>query len=209
MMSLRDSPIRRGNPSRPSWLLPVVIAVGALVVVAIIFALVSLLRGSSSPDAAVDPAISASPCETTMVAPSEVLPKPNTVTVNVYNSTPKSGLASQTAKDLKARRFLINKVANDPKGKRIKGVAQIRYGAKGEEAANLLLFYVPGAELVKTGRKTAIVDVSIGNTYSGLAPQQGIDALMASPKPTVTGPGCPSPDAGLPSTSASAAASSA
>ncbi|MBK9738822.1 MAG: LytR C-terminal domain-containing protein [Actinobacteria bacterium] len=190
MMSLRDSPIRRGTPPRPPWLLPVLIAVGALVVIGVVFALVSLVRGSSS-DTASPASAAPSPCVTELVAPSQVLPEPSTVTVNVYNSTPKSGLAMDTAKELKARSFLIGKVANDPKKKTIKGVAQIRYGAKGEQAAQLLLFYVPGADLVRTGRKGATVDVAIGNTYSGLAPQQGIDALMASPKPIASGPACP------------------
>ena len=179
MTSLRERPIRRGGAKRPTWLIPVLVVVAVLVVIGLIFAVVSLFRGSSD--------------EGSTVSAAEVLPEPSVVTVNVYNSTPKSGLAMDTAKELKARKFLIGKVANDPKKKRIKGVAQIRYGKKGEQAAQLLLFYVPGAELVQTGRKSATVDLSVGNTYSGLAPQQGIDALMASPKPTASGVGCPSP----------------
>ena len=206
MMSLRDSPIRRGNPKRPAWLLPTLIAVAVLVVLAVLFAVFSLFRGSSGDEAASDALPVPSPCVTVMVVPASVLPEPSQVTVNVYNSTPKSGLASDTATELRARKFVIGKVANDPKKKRIKGVAQIRYGKKGEQAAQLVLFYVPGAELVQTKRKSATVDLSIGNTYSGLAPQQGIDALMASPKPSASGAGCPSPvvDVASPAPSASA-----
>ncbi len=193
MTSLRERPIRRGGTKRPSWLLPVLVVVAVLVVVGLIFGIASLFRGSSDEGATDAGGTADTPCVTTTVTAAQVLPEPNAVTVNVYNSTPKSGLAMDTAKELKARKFLIGKVANDPKKKRIKGVAQIRYGKKGEQSAQLLLFYVPGAELVETGRKNATVDLSIGNTYSGLAPQQGIDALMASPRPTASGVGCPSP----------------
>ena len=193
MTSLRERPIRRGGAKRPTWLIPVLVVVAVLVVIGLIFAVVSLFRGSSDEGSTEAGGSVDSPCVVTTVSAAEVLPEPSVVTVNVYNSTPKSGLAMDTAKELKARKFLIGKVANDPKKKRIKGVAQIRYGKKGEQAAQLLLFYVPGAELVQTGRKSATVDLSVGNTYSGLAPQQGIDALMASPKPTASGVGCPSP----------------
>jgi len=197
MTSLRERPMRRGGNKRPSWLLPVLVVVAVLVVVGLIFGIASLFRGSSDEGSTEASGSGDTPCVTTTVTAAEVLPEPTAVTVNVYNSTPKSGLAMDTAKELKARKFLIGKVANDPKKKRIKGVAQIRYGKKGEQSAQLLLFYVPGAELVETGRKNASVDLSIGNTYSGLAPQQGIDALMASPRPTASGVGCPSPAVAL------------
>jgi len=51
------------------------------------------------------------------------LPKPGTITVNVYNATPRSGLAKNTADELKKRGFKIGDVGNAPKefDKKVKG----------------------------------------------------------------------------------------
>lgn len=47
-------------------------------------------------------------------APAKVLPKPAKITVNVYNATPRSGLAKKAADELKKRGFAIGKVGNAP-----------------------------------------------------------------------------------------------
>ncbi len=119
-----------------------------------------------------------------------MLPTPNQVRINVYNSTPKTGLAKKTARELSAKGFKISKVANDPLGKKIDGVAQIRYGPKGELSAELLLLYVPGAEMVNDYRTGKRIDLSTGQTFSGLSPQQGVKALLAAPTAIASGPGC-------------------
>ena len=41
------------------------------------------------------------------------------VTVNVYNATNRAGLAAATAKDVKARGFVVGQVTNDPSKKKI------------------------------------------------------------------------------------------
>ena len=105
-----------------------------------------------------------------------MLPTPAKVKVNVYNATATSGLASKTANELEDRGFRVGKVANDPVGKPIPGVAEIRFGAKGAQDAQLLLLYVPGAELVELDRKGRNVDLATGTGFTGLAPQPEVAA---------------------------------
>jgi len=192
MTSMRESPIRRQRPGRPTWLVAVLIVVAVLVVVGIGFGLVSLLRGASDDATSDASAPSPTPCVTTTATPADVLPKPAKVKVNIYNATATSGLASKTATAVEKRGFTVAAVANDPVGKPISGVAQIRYGPKGEQGAQLVLLYVPGAQMVPLDRKGRQVDLAVGDAFTGLAPQPAVDVLLASPSPVVSGPGCAS-----------------
>lgn len=189
-MALRESPVRRRPPARPPWLIALLIAVGVLVVVGVGFAIVSLVRGPGDP-AAVEPSQSPTPCVTETVPAGDLLPTPADVKVNVYNATGTSGLASKTASALEKRGFVVADVANDPVGKPITGVGQIRFGPKAEEQAQLLLLYVPGAELVELERKGKKVDLSTGDAFTGLAPEQQVNDGLALPTPVATGLGCP------------------
>ena len=157
------------------------------------YGVISLVRGGSDTSAADAADPTPSPCVTTTVTPAEVLPKPARVKVNVYNATATPGLASKTASALEDRGFRVGRVANDPVGKPIPGVAEIRFGAKGAQGAELLLLYVPGAELVELDRKGRTVDLATGTGFTGLAPQPEVTAQLASPSPVASGPGCPSP----------------
>jgi hypothetical protein len=201
MTSLRESPIRRQGPSRPPWLIAVLIVVAVLVVVGIGFGIVSLLRGSGDSSSAESEAVP-TPCVTTMVTAADTLPKPAKVKVNVYNATATSGLASKTAAEVEKRGFRTGDVANDPVGKPITGTAQIRYGPKGEQGARLMVLYVPGAELVALDRKGKAVDLAVGDAFTGLAPQADVDAALTTPTPVASGPGC------TPTTPASASTAS-
>jgi hypothetical protein len=192
MTSLRESPIRREKPGRPTWLVALLVVVGLLVVIGIGYGVVSLVRGSSDSSTAEDATPMPSPCVTTIVTAAEVLPKPAKVKVNVYNATSTSGLASKTANELEDRGFQVGRVANDPVGTPVPGVAQIRFGPKAEPAAQLLLLYVPGAELVELDRRGRNVDLATGDGFTGLASQTDVDAQLASPSPVTTGPGCAS-----------------
>ena len=209
MTSVGPSRARRPPAKRPPWLIGVVVAVAVLVVIGLVFGVMSLFRGGSETAATEGaPDSSASPCVTTTFATSEILPDPSDVKINVYNSTAKTGLAKETAQTLSQRGFKILKVANDPEGKKISGVAQIRYGPNGELSAKLLLLYVPGAEMINDYRTGKKIDLSTGKTFSGLSPQQGVNALLAAPTPVASGPGC-LPQAVLPDANAPSAAPSA
>lgn len=191
MTSMRENPIRRQQKRRPRWLMAVLIGVAVLVAIGIIFAIVSVVRGGASDDssaASSDP----SPCVTTMITPADSLPAPSDVRVNVYNATGTAGLAGKTAKELGARSFKVVKVANDPRNKKIAGIAQIRYGTKGEASAQVLLFQAPGAELVNDGRKGKSVDLAMGEAFTGLAVVGDVAAQMAVETPSVSGASCPS-----------------
>jgi hypothetical protein len=210
MASMRDNPRRPTPAKRPTWLIGVIVAVAVLVVIGLIFGVMNLFKGGGETAAAdAAPESSASPCVTQTLTTSEVLPDPSEVKINVYNSTSKTGLAKETAQSLSQRGFKILKVANDPEGKKIAGVAQIRYGPKGEASAKLLLLYVPGADMINDYRTSKRIDLSTGKTFSGLSPQQGVNALLAAPTPVASGAGClPQvvlPESGQPSAAPSAA----
>jgi len=140
------------------------------------------------------------PCVTVTVTPGAGLPSPAQVTTNVYNATDRAGLAASTAEELQLRGFVIGAIDNDPLSKTITGVAELRHGPSGESAAKLLAFYLPGAELVDDGRQDATVDTVLGAAYTSVAPQSEVDAALAAPSPSPSGPGC-SPSA-TPSTAA-------
>lgn len=189
MTSFRENPIRRQPSRRPAWLLPVAIVGGVLVAVVIVIVVVRFLGGSGDEEPAPDVAPEPS-CSTLMVAPADELPVPKKVRVNVYNATEMSGLASKTARDLKKRGFVIKDVANDPAGLPIEGVARIRYGPKGAKRAELLSYYVPGAELVEMERPGTVVDLALGDSFTFVPPQPDIDATLNTSEAVLSGPGC-------------------
>jgi hypothetical protein len=193
MASMRQNPGRSRRPARPAWLVPLVVAVGALALAGVVFAVVSLMRGGDEATTAPTDTETALPCVEVTVVPAEVLPRPQDVRVRVFNATAVSGLAGTTAKELSARDFQVVKVANDPKKLPVEGVAKIRYGPKGEASAQLLLVYVPGAELAPDERTGRIVDLALGDAFTSVEAQETVDAVLASPSPSASGPGCPSP----------------
>jgi hypothetical protein len=107
------------------------------------------------------------------------LPAPGLVTVQVLNATKRSGIAE------KARSALVDDgfkspdpAANDKPKKHISGVAEIRYGSKGEQGAKLLQFYFPKAKLVPTDDTAATVVVSLGHRYKGVASPSAVQAAL-------------------------------
>ena len=79
-------------------------------------------------------------------------PLPPEITVNVYNTTFRTGLASVVAKDVKGRGFKVKDVSNDPLKTMQMGTALIRYGEEGDLAAKIVAQHVPGATLLKDDR---------------------------------------------------------
>lgn len=196
-MSMRESAIRPvPRKRRPVWGIILMVVVGMVVLFGIGFGVSLLLRGNSEPTA--EPAASASafateaalPCETTIITPAEVLPATGKVTINVFNGTKRQGLARDTANVLTARGMKVKKVGNAPDGAVVEGVAEIRYGPKGEKAANLLAYYFPGATLVQIERSKKIVDLVVGKEFTKVAGEAEVAASLASPSPSASGPGC-------------------
>lgn len=188
-MSMREFPVRRQPPSRPTWVLPAII-VGAVVAAVVIVIVVVRFIGGSRDDVAAEEAAPEPSCSTLMAAPADELPVPAKVRVNVYNATEVSGLASKTARELKQRGFDVKEVANDPVGIPIESVARIRFGPSSAQRAELLAYYVPGAELVEIDRGGPKIDLALGAAFVGIAAQPDVDAALNTPEAVVTGPGC-------------------
>lgn len=184
---------------QPLWLTILLIVGGALVMGGLGFGLSTLLhREPSAESASGSPSTAPLPCKTTLVSPAEVLPQTDKVRINVWNSTQRVGLATDTAKVLSARGFTIVGVDNDPLNQQVSGVAEIRYGPKGAAAAQLISFYIPGAVMVGDNRTGRVVDVALGQEFKKLNGEAEIAAAMASPSPSLSGAGCLTPSPGAP-----------
>ncbi len=119
-------------------------------------------------------------------------PKPAQVTVNVYNATPRKGLAKATADELKKRGFAIGKIGNAPAAydKKVPGAGLLL----GAPAATKGAFAVLGTQLTGAttkvdARTTADVDLIIGTAFKNLSPKATADAALvalAKPKPAPT-----------------------
>ncbi|MFD8207286.1 LytR C-terminal domain-containing protein [Streptomyces sp. NPDC059695] len=131
------------------------------------------------------------PAPKATTAPAAALPKPAQITVNVYNATPRSGLAKTTADELKKRGFKIGKVGNAPTAydKKVPGAGLLL----GAPAATKGAFTVLGTQLAGATtrtdtRGTADVDLIIGTAFKTLSPKATADAALvalAKPAPTV------------------------
>ncbi|MER6423284.1 LytR C-terminal domain-containing protein [Streptomyces sp. NPDC001137] len=120
------------------------------------------------------------------------VPKPGTITVNVYNATERSGLAKNTADELKKRGFKIGDVGNASKefDKKVKGTA-ILLGAPSALNSSLpvLATQLAGAEKRADTRKGTAVDLILGTAFKDLTPKAAADkalAALANPQPTPT-----------------------
>jgi hypothetical protein len=196
--SNRANQPRRRPAQRPLWLTVLLIMVAMLVLFGVGFGIATLLKGSGgveseasvpSPTSTID----AGACSVVLVAPAENLPRASQVTLNIFNSTQRVGLAGDTAKIFGVRGFKIGDVKNDPLGVPIEGVAEIRYGPKGEAAATLVAYHLPNAVLVEDGRKGKKVDVSLGRQFVDLTNDAEVVAQLALPTPSPSPEGCPLP----------------
>lgn len=96
-------------------------------------------------------------------------PLPAQITVNVYNTTFRSGLATDVSKQLTGRGFVSGTYGNDPdNGFLPDDVAVIRHGEDGVDAARVVAQHVPGARLQLISRGGTSVDVLLGNRFEEL-----------------------------------------
>ncbi|MFE1770092.1 LytR C-terminal domain-containing protein [Streptomyces sp. NPDC059008] len=102
-------------------------------------------------------------------------PAPGTLTVNVFNATQRSGLAKRTADELKKRGFKIGKVGNAPAAydKKVKG-AGILLGPRAavDGPLKVLATQLAGAQQKTDDRKSAELDLILGDAFKDLATQQ-------------------------------------
>ncbi|KUL38544.1 hypothetical protein ADL22_18050 [Streptomyces sp. NRRL F-4489] len=114
-------------------------------------------------------------------------PAPATLTVNVYNATPRSGLAKRTADELRARGFRIGKVGNAPAAydKKVGGPGLLlgpRTALTGP--LKVLATQLAGARQQADDRKGTDLDLIIGSGFTELtAPKDAARALAALNRP--------------------------
>jgi len=107
--------------------------------------------------------------QVTATAPAPTL-APSEVTVNVYNASGAKGIAGRTSEALRSFGFDIDAVADAPAGTQTPEVAEIRFGAENQEAAELLATFISGAVLVEDARQIDEIDLYIGTDFVELEP---------------------------------------
>ncbi|MEU2180564.1 LytR C-terminal domain-containing protein [Streptomyces thermolilacinus] len=136
------------------------------------------------------------PAKPTPATQAAVFPKPAAITVNVYNATPRAGLAKTTADELKKRGFTIGKIGNAPAAydKKVPGPGLL-LGSPGaaKGAFPVLGTQLKGATVKTDTRTTADVDLIIGTAFTALAAPEDATASMTAllhPKPAPTPTNC-------------------
>ena len=105
---------------------------------------------------------------------------PETITVNVFNTTPTAGLATQVSDALAERGFLRGTVGNSAVNR--EGMtAVIVSGPDGEAAAFTLQQQIPGTQYHQDEREGTSVDVVLGSGYTTLVPPESV--LTTAPGP--------------------------
>lgn len=121
------------------------------------------------------------------------LPKPAGITVNVLNATTRSGLAKQTADELKKRGFKIGDVGNATKDydKKVKGTGLLLGPAASlNTSLPVLATQLTTAERrTDATRKGATVDLIIGDRFKELTKKPDAEkalTALSDPKPTAS-----------------------
>jgi hypothetical protein len=157
----------------------VTLAVVALMLFFAFWYAYSYYRDSDQKPAAVPP-VTCTPAKSTLPAPSKI-------TVNVYNSTNRDGLAAKTAVQVRQRGFKVSTVSNDPLQKAVAAAAEVRYGTSGVTSGTVVRTLVKGAKVVKDGRTDSSVDLVLGEKFTTLAPAPKASAASAAgPAPSPT-----------------------
>ncbi|MHC3471164.1 LytR C-terminal domain-containing protein [Streptomyces sp. 7R007] len=124
-------------------------------------------------------------------ASTAALLKPAQITVNVYNATTRSGLAKDTADELKKRGFKIGDVGNAAKqyDKKVKGSGILLGPAPSlNTSLPVLATQLTGAERrTDAARKGTDVDLIIGDRFTSLTTKTAADKALAAltrPQPT-------------------------
>ncbi|MEU7133004.1 LytR C-terminal domain-containing protein [Streptomyces sp. NPDC046261] len=127
----------------------------------------------------------------------KTLPKPGDITVNIYNATPRGGLAKITADELARRGFKIGKVGNaqEDYDKKVEGPG-ILLGSRDalDGALKVLGTQLGGTEAKSDDREGQDVDLVLGSAYKTLTPKEEADralsALVEQPRPVPSATKC-------------------
>jgi hypothetical protein len=130
--------------------------------------------------------VAAGPCPVAAAAKNDAAAtvKPQQITVNVYNSTNRQGLAASTAATLKQRGFVIGKVANDPLNSHLAISAQVRGASTAANVMKYVAAEVPGAQLQPDSRADQSVDLVLGSGFAALASPAQAATILAQSSPS-------------------------
>ncbi|MFI7357466.1 LytR C-terminal domain-containing protein [Streptomyces avidinii] len=144
---------------------------------------------TTPPEAAAKNGPAAASTASAAAKPAVVLPPPGEITVNVYNATPRAGLAKAVGDELAKRGFVIGNVGNAPAtfDKKVPGTGILL----GSPTTDKAVFSVLGTQLAGTTqqtdtRETADVDLILGDAFKELSTKEDADkalALLANPLP--------------------------
>ncbi|MGP4031109.1 LytR C-terminal domain-containing protein [Pseudarthrobacter sp. 1C304] len=98
---------------------------------------------------------------------------PETINLNVFNSTSRPGLARSVADEFAARKFIVGAVSNTTSSYR--GTALIVSGAAGQSAAFSVQRNVPGSDYFQDGRTDPSVDVILTGDFKELVKPELVD----------------------------------
>ncbi|MFD5507902.1 LytR C-terminal domain-containing protein [Streptomyces sp. NPDC059761] len=121
--------------------------------------------------------------------PAVALPQPGEITVNVYNATPRAGLAKAVGDELKKRGFTVGKVGNAPADfdKKVPGTGILLGSPKTDKAAfSVLGTQLEGDTQQTDAREGADIDLILGDAFKELSPKEAADKelyLLANPQP--------------------------
>ncbi|MEU3722882.1 LytR C-terminal domain-containing protein [Streptomyces sp. NPDC031705] len=122
-------------------------------------------------------------------APAVVLPQPGQITVNVYNATPRAGLAKAVGDELKKRGFTIGQVGNAPADfdKKVPGTGILLGSPRTDKAAySVLGTQLAGVTTQTDAREGTDIDLILGDAFKELSTKEDADkalALLANPAP--------------------------
>ncbi|MCC3767674.1 LytR C-terminal domain-containing protein [Streptomyces sp. UNOC14_S4] len=109
------------------------------------------------------------------------LPRPDEITVNVYNATPRGGLAKITADELKKRGFRIGKVGNAPElyDKKVSNTGLLLGAAESSDGAlKVLGTQLTGTDVRNDQRSGQDVDLILGAEFKELSAKDEADRTL-------------------------------
>ncbi|MEU3402667.1 LytR C-terminal domain-containing protein [Streptomyces sp. NPDC006670] len=146
--------------------------------------------------ASATPAAAANPGPAASAAPADVLPQPGQITVNVYNATPRAGLAKAVGDELKKRGFTIGHVGNAPADfdKKVPGPGILLGSPRTDKAAySVLGTQLTGVTQQTDTREGADIDLILGDSFKELNKKEDADkalAVLANPAPAPSAKKC-------------------
>lgn len=153
--------------------------VRALAIVSLLFlgAVIAVALALNREDGA---AIAEASCPEGSVLADLTLRDARDITINVFNTTDRAGLATQVGENFANRDFQVNEIGDT--SETVDGVAVLRYGPSAVGAAHVLQAYFlnNAVEEFDIERQDDVVDILIGNQFRQLATETEVRQSIAA-----------------------------